>query len=349
MVVYYIGADVHSNNTELAVERQGKIVQRYSVPTTVQAIRQVLEKLDGPKHLVMEEGPLAGWLYRNLVEHVDTLVVSDPRRNKWIASDGDKDDRIDAAKLAALRRGNYWRPVHHTREEPLVRLKRWVRLYEDRVREATRTINKLRACAREYGERVPRRALPETAAREQWLAALACGDLAAQLRLLFRGYDVIRQQVHQARAALARQASRFDVVGRWQAVPGMGLIRSVTLLAYLDTPWRFKKKTKLWKYCGVGLQRTSSGQDRYGREHPAQLELGWPVNKRIKNVVIGAALSAIYSEDNGFRRTYERMVADGTLASNARHAVARKLLLVLWGMWKNHQGFDAGFWEPPET
>ena len=55
-----------------------------------------------------------------------------------------------------------------------------------------------------------------------------------------------------------------------------GLIRSVTLLAYLDTPWRFKRKTKLWKYCGVGLQRATSGQDRHGREHPAQLELVWP-------------------------------------------------------------------------
>ncbi len=50
--VYYIGADVHSNNTELAVEQNGTIVQRHSVAPTVQAIRQVLEKLDGRKHLV---------------------------------------------------------------------------------------------------------------------------------------------------------------------------------------------------------------------------------------------------------------------------------------------------------
>jgi len=128
MTVYYIGADVHSNNTELAVEEQGRIVQRHSVATTVQAIRQVLEKLDGRKHLALEEGPLAGWLYRNLVDHVDSLVVCDPRRNKSIACDGDKDDRIDAAKLAGLLRGNYVRAVHHSRDEQMVRLKRWVRM-----------------------------------------------------------------------------------------------------------------------------------------------------------------------------------------------------------------------------
>jgi len=60
MVVYYIGADVHSNNTELAIEKKGRIVQRHSLPTSVRAIRQVLESLQGVKHLTVEEGPLAG-------------------------------------------------------------------------------------------------------------------------------------------------------------------------------------------------------------------------------------------------------------------------------------------------
>jgi len=344
MATYYIGADVHGNNTELAVEHKGVIVQRHSVATSVRSIREVLDALGGRKHLAMEEGPLAGWLYRHLVGQVDSLVVCDPRRNKWIASDGDKDDRIDAAKLASLLRGNYLRPVHHSGDEQKVRLKRWVRLYEDRVREATRTINKIRACAREYGERAPGRALREGSARKEWLAALACADLAEQLRVLFKGYDVIVQQVRIARRQLSRQGRTFEIVGHWQQVPGMGLIRSVTLLAYLDTPWRFKSKSKLWKYCGVGLQRATSGQDRYGRPHPAQLELAWPVNKRLKNVVVGAAISAIHGHDNMFRQDHERMLSHGTLASNARHTVARKLLVVLWGMWKNNRPFDASLW-----
>jgi len=37
MATYYIGADVHSNNAELAIEQRGKIVARYSVPTTIPA------------------------------------------------------------------------------------------------------------------------------------------------------------------------------------------------------------------------------------------------------------------------------------------------------------------------
>jgi len=36
---------------------------------------------------------VAGWLYRNLKDDVDELIVCDPRRNKLIACDGD--DIID--------------------------------------------------------------------------------------------------------------------------------------------------------------------------------------------------------------------------------------------------------------
>ena len=42
MATYYLGADVHTNNTELAIEQRGRIVARYSVPTTIPAISTVL-------------------------------------------------------------------------------------------------------------------------------------------------------------------------------------------------------------------------------------------------------------------------------------------------------------------
>ena len=56
--------------------------------------------------------------------------------------------------------------------------------------------------------------------------------------------------------------------------------------------------------------------------------------------VVGAALSAINQKSNAFKDYYERMVKDGVIGSNARHAVARKLLTVMWGMWKSNSRFD---------
>lgn len=340
MVNHYIGADVHSNNVELSVERKGRIIQRHSLPTSIRAIREVLDRIASPKHLTFEEGPLAGWLYRNLKDRVDTLVVCDPRRNRLIASDGDKDDRIDAAKLAALLRGGYLRAVYHTDDAERLSLKRWVALYHDRVQAATRSINKLRACARLCGERIPRSVLHDVVVRRTWLAGLD-RDLADQLRLLWRSYDSCRTDVRIARRQMRRRARRFPIISYWSVLPGMGPIRSATLFAYLDTPWRFQKKTQLWKYCGVGLQRTSSGKDRRGRDRPARLALVWMVNRHLKNAVMGMATSAIRSRDNMFRDAYEERIRHGVLASNARHAVARKMLTVVWGMWKSQRPFDA--------
>ncbi|UCG46574.1 MAG: transposase [Phycisphaerales bacterium] len=112
------------------------------------------------------------------------------------------------------------------------------------------------------------------------------------------------------------------------------------MFAYPDTPWRFKKKNRLWKYCGVGLQRPAGGTDIKGRPKPAGLQLPWAVNRALKNAVLGAAISAINKNANVFKDDYERMVQNGTITSNARHAVARKMLTVMWGMCKTGSQFD---------
>lgn len=339
MATYYIGADVHSNNTELCIQRGDKIVDRRSLPTSVRAIRQVLAEYQGTLHMTLEEGPLAGWLYRTLKEHVASLVVCDPRRNRYISSDGDKDDPTDAAKLAHLLRGGYLRPVYHSDDVQRVTLKRWVALYHDRVRDATRAINKIRACCRLYGQRIPRRALHDPVAHRTWRASLE-PDLGQQIDLLWLSYEANAKQVRLARRQLAVRGKPYKIIAYWSVLPGIGLIRATTLFAYLDTPWRFNRKTKVWKYCGVGLERSGSGRDRNGRERPVRLRLPWPRNGLLKNVTLGAASSAIRSRDNLFRRDYERMVSHGTVARNARHAVARKMLTVMWGMWKNQRPFE---------
>jgi transposase len=340
MANYYIGADVDSKMTELAIEKKEKIINRYRVPTTIPALREVLASIPGTKFLTFEEGPMAGWLYRNLKDNVDDLVVCDPRRNKLIACDGDKDDSIDAGKLAGLLRGGFLRAVHQSEDIGRIVLKQWVSLYHDKVREAVRQINKIRARCRMYGIRIPRRALRDQVSRHQWMTGLREKDLAEQLAVLWIGFYTAAKQVEMARKQLIRHSKNYEIVKYWSDVPGIALIRATTMLAYLDTPWRFSNEKKLWKYCGVGLQRTASGTDRYGKPNRGKLQLAWAVNRRLKGVVTGAAMSAINQKNNIFAYEYGRMIRNGLTLSNARHAVARKMLSVLWAMWKTTSRFD---------
>jgi transposase len=339
MRTYYIGMDVHSNNTEIAVEHKGKLVCRFSVATTIPAIAEVLDSLSGNKHVVIEEGPMADWLYRQLKDRVSSFTVCDPRRNKLIAADGDSDDQIDSAKLAALLRGRYVRPVYHTDDIRRVNLKRWLALYDDRVKEATRTINKIRAQARMNGLKIPGGALHHAQVREQWLRSLRRADLRTRLELLWQGLETVSEQVRRAKRQVLTRSRQYPIIRRWSALPGIGPIRSVTLFVYLDTPWRFKKKNKLWKYCGIGLVRKASGTDHHGRPKPPHLGLVWAANKRLKHAIQGAAINAIYQRNNVFRDYYQEVLSHGTLPSNARHAVARKMLTVMWGMWKRDSQF----------
>jgi transposase len=340
MATYYIGADVHSNNTELAIEQGGKIVARYSVPTSIPAISTVLSSLEGRKILAMEEGPMAGWLYRNLSEKVETFVVAEPRRNKLITSEGDKDDRIDSAKLAVLLRGNFLKAVHHTSDPHRASLKHWISLYHDRVRDAVRSINKIRACCRMHGVRIPRKVVRNPLHRRAWLRGLDNPVLQAQLQMFWIGYDATKEQVGLARKQFSSYARKYPIIKSWCKLPGVGLIRATTIFAYLDTPWRFKNRAKLYKYCGVGLVRVSSGKDKKGRPNPPRLRLPWAVNRRIKNAVLGAATSAIEKGDNAFKAYYERMLSHGIVPANAKHSVARKMVSTMSAMWKTGNPYD---------
>ena len=340
MVISYVGADVDCKMTELAVERKMKIVMRGRVPTDIKSLREFLGTVSGRKVMVIEEGPMSGWLYRNLEASVEKFVVCDPRRNKAIYNDGDKSDPIDAAALAMLQRGGYTREVYHTDDEDRLALKEVVALYHDRVKDAVRQVNKLRADCREHGLRIPTGALKDPQTRKQWIRELSQPALARRLLILWIGFDAVSQQVKLSRRELAQRAKPHPIIAYWQDIPGVGLIRAATLFAYLDTPWRFKTPKKLRKYCGVGLKRIASGTDNQGRPNPGRLKLFRGVNRKLKSAIQGATLNAIWQRNNPFADHYYRMVHNGMTLSNARHAVARKMLAVMWGMWKTTSRYE---------
>lgn len=90
------GVDVHGAFCEIAVVNgTGQVAGRDRTDTTITALVAILEKVRGPRSLVTEEGPLAGWLWQSLQPWLDDMRVSEPRRNRLIAEDRDKDDVDD--------------------------------------------------------------------------------------------------------------------------------------------------------------------------------------------------------------------------------------------------------------
>src|SRR5262249_43845906 len=121
-----------------SVPPSGSLVQRDRCGTSIPALLEVIEKVPRARFLMVEEGPLAGWLWRGLHGAVDKMVVSEPRRNRLIALEGDKDDDLDAEKLAQLLRGGYVKEVHQVESLERALFKQLVAMYHHRVRQRVR-------------------------------------------------------------------------------------------------------------------------------------------------------------------------------------------------------------------
>ena len=338
-VEHYIAMDTHSQTTDICVKTRANVAGRkWRVPTTIPALREVIGSIRRPRHLTFEEGPLASWLYRNLKADADQITVCDPRKNAWIAKGGDKDDPIDANKLADLLAGGFLKAVHHSDEVSRDVFKQLVGCYHERVGHRVAESNKIIGSLRRWGIVVGENAFASKADRADLLSKLPEGaELAPtrlSLKLLLDCYDQAVKGETRLRQELTRLSKQQEVVVRFTELPGIKWIRAATLYVYLDTPWRFRSKQALWKYLGIGLMRQTSGNG------PESLSVSRAVNRTLKSMILGAAKSAIRQGDNPFAEQHRRWMDHGLSPRNARRNVARSLAAVMWGMWKNGGVYD---------
>jgi transposase len=332
--------DTHCRTTDVCVKTaHGKLVRREHVTTGIPQLREVIESVPRPRRVAFEEGAMAGWLYRNLKDCVDELVVCDPRRNAYIAKDGDKDDPIDAGKLNDLYRSGHLRKVHQADSDQKAAVKQVIGMYHDRVIRRVAEANQLLAIGRRWGLVLSRSRLMQSDGR-QWLESkLAEAKVPQQIVTiaddLWRSFDQAVEQEETLYKQVCQIAKADKVMKRVTELPGYGPVRAATLIAYLDTPWRFKSKTALWKYVGIGLRREKSGQ---GLEFVCVEQA---CNRLLRNMVIGAAQNAIEQKENVFAERYVRWIKAGLSTRNARRNVSRDQVKTIWGMWKSDKAFDA--------
>ena len=333
---HFIALDVHCAFTELAAVREtGNVALKERCATTIPTLVTIIHKVPRPRSLVLEEGALADWLWRNLRAHVDDMVVCNPRRNHLIAKEGEKDDPIDAEKLAQLYRGGYIKAVHHGDSLGRAIFKQHVALYHDLVRQRVRQAQHVMALVRRHGVFVRERHFAKPESRAGLLTRLPESRLLRNdVRLLWKGYDLACAQEEYARRILVRLAKKQEVLERFVQLPGIAWVRAATLYVWLDTPWRFRSKSALWKYLGIGLERRHSGTG------PENLRVPFVVNRLLKTTILGAAKSAVLQGDNAFAEQYRRWLENGLSPRMARRNVARSLATTLWGMWKNGSAYQ---------
>src|SRR5258706_5730762 len=145
----YIGLDVHQATISVSVlVSAGKLVMECILETKAATILQFIHGLRGSLHVTFEEGTCAAWLHDLLKPHVTEVLVCDPRKNALLKA-GDKNDRIDARKLADLLRTGLLSPVYHG-ENGVRTLQELPRSYLALNRVVTRGMNRLKALNRSW-------------------------------------------------------------------------------------------------------------------------------------------------------------------------------------------------------
>src|ERR1700746_1665112 len=169
--IKYIGMDVHKESISACVRNSvGKVVMECLIETKASMILQFIDGLRGDLQVTFEEGTSAAWLYDLLKPHVTKLVVCDPRKNKSMR-EGNKNDKIDARRLAELLRLNHLNPVYHG-EHGLRSLKELVRSYLTITTDLGRGMSRVKAIYRSWAIPCSGKQVYAPRHRAEWLAKI---------------------------------------------------------------------------------------------------------------------------------------------------------------------------------
>ena len=346
MKKHYVGMDVHLATISIAVmNEQGRVVSEAIIETKTEALRDFIKSLRGELHVTFEEGTQAAWLFDLLSPLVAEVIVCNPRHNRLLHS-GNKNDRVDACKLAELLRHGSLRAVYHG-EHGTRTLKELVRSYECLVEDITRVKNRLKAIFRARTIASSGRALYQSSQREAWLQKLEEVGARGRAQLLFRQLAELKLLHREARRLMLLESRQHEAAKWLQQIPELGPVRVAQIIATIDTPHRFRTKRPLWAYLGLAVVTHSSAdyQVRAGRigkrKRAVQTRgLNRHYNRRLKAVFKSAATGACNS--GPYKQFYDRLLESGMRAEMARLTVARKLAATVLAVWKRGESFDEG-------
>ena len=341
----YIGMDVHQATISVAViDVKGKLIMECVLETKAATILEFMQGLRGTLALTFEEGTSAAWLHDLLQPHVSRLVVCDPRKNALL-KDGNKNDRVDARKLAELLRTNQVKPVYHEKHGTRA-LKELGRSYITLTQDMTRVMNRIKGVYRSWAIPCAGTRVYSPQHRGAWLAQLVEPGVRIRAEHLYQQLDSLQPVRVEARRQLLVESRKHAAVKLLRQIPSIGPIRAALLVALLQTPNRFRTKRQLWAYSGFAVEVHDSGEYRVvrgklqrNRERITVRGLNDNHNKDVKYLFKSAAISAS-TRPGPLQDYYLARVESGMRPTMARLTLARKIAAITLTLWKKGVSFD---------
>jgi len=303
-----------------------------------------------PHRLVMEVGPMAGWI-GDLARSsgVRQVEVANVAHEAWRWRNVKrKTDRDDAVKLADLSMSGRLPTVH----VPAAATRQWRGLIGYRVKlveRRTAVKNRIRALLASAGETMPRGPSGWSQRTLAYLGALSGpltevgpqdlwrGELALELDALGR----FEEQIGTVEARLETLAAGDRRVGQVQTIPGVGPRLAEHLVALIDDPHRFCSGREVSAYVGLVPRQYQSGEtERHGR-------ITRRGNRLARRLLVEVAWQAVRYNPR-LRAIYERVHRGSRPRRKvAIVAVARHLAVMAWAMLRDGTTWQAGHGNVP--
>ncbi|MBI3265875.1 MAG: transposase [Chlamydiae bacterium] len=316
MYDHYIAVDWAQSNMAIArMTKESDKIKTVDVRSDLKELKLYLTQARGKKILTFEETTTSQWLYTELRGYVDEILVCDPYRN-YLLSEGAKTDRQDAVKLVQLLRAGLLKPVYHS-EDKFIQMRKWVSGYTDMVKAVVRLKNQRAALFRGKGQDKREKEVEGTMER----------FVLEGLEKVLESYE---GQTTRYKLEMRKFFKEHEMLRKLDAVPGIGEIGAMKIVAIVVDPKRFKDRSNWLSYLGLVKHALMSGGRSYVRRQGRYC-------RALKSVFKTAALSVIVSEQrNLFKDYYEHLIKEKNYSEqNARHALARRIATVVWGIFKS--------------
>ncbi len=335
-MVEYVGLDVSLKETSVCVmDGSGQVMWRGQCKSMPEAMAATVRKRAPlAERVVLESGTLSTWHWHGLKELGIPVVCVDARQAKAALSGRpNKSDELDAEGLAQLARTGWYAEVrvksydsHRVRSVLVARAKlvAMKRTLSNTIRSLLKTFGLFtqRARGKAFADRVRSLVADEPL-------------LGKGIEGLLGSWEAVSRQIRDLDRLLSG-LSRRDPVCRdiLMTAPGVGAITALAFKAVIDDPARFKRGEEVGAYLGLAPKRHQSGDtDRMGCISRCGDAL-------LRGYLFEAATVALTRVKRDCAPvTWAKAVAKRSGANKSRVALARKLAVTLFAMWRKNEPF----------
>lgn len=263
---WYAGLDAHSRiSTVVILNEEGEIVyEKDSFRTCKQELITHLSHSGKNVRVNLEASNVYEFVGDLIEDHVEDVVISNPRENDLISQTGGGDYR-EAHQLARLLRlGECSRVYRETDTDKRVYREaflEYVRVNEDQSQLKQNT----QLLFQKWGlQRSGSTKLGRSQDRERILERVENEHLRGILRDRFEELSVLLEKKKKAKQRVESLEQRFPVIEEYRKMPGGGFYTANGFVTKVLNPFRFKTRKQLYKYARMAVKTSESANKKKG-------------------------------------------------------------------------------------